>query len=202
MNIIKKTLLIIGLTGLIFSQEKRSFSFYYGSGFVNANIDGDSSSMVQGDYFGISKNIGILFFNTPFNVGLQFANRGGQQTINLNDFILPGNPPSEERIDFNYEAEFLDLWINATINIGNNSFYLGPVYSMNLSSTMDDLILPAIYDVDVSMFDIIEGNLGLMFGTSWHLFRFVGLSLETYQGLENNDKQRLLSYNLKLSIGL
>ena len=120
----------------------------------------------------------------------------------MNDFVLPGNPTTEERIDFNYEAEFLDLWINATINIGNNSFYLGPVYSMNLSSTMDDLILPAIYDVDVSMFDIKEGNLGLMFGTSWHLFRFVGLSLETYQGLENNDKQRLLSYNLKLSIGL
>ena len=133
---------------------------------------------------------------------LGLGSETGEFTEIVKKIFLQGKPPTEENILFDYEAEFLDLWINATINIGDNSFYLGPVYSMNLSSTMDDLILPEIYDVDVSMFDIKEGNLGLMLGTSWHLFRLVGLSLETYQGLENNDKQRLSSYNLKLSIGL
>ncbi len=200
----RKRFLIILLIGssFVFAQEKRSLNVYVGHQQLSV---GSSSDFSSGTYFGISKNIGFLFLNSPLNFGFQFSERGGS-SINLNDYLLDGNSSVENStLDVLMRHSYFDIFINANVSIGNMSFYLGPMVGLNLSSqvgNLDDIVLPAIYDFNPSDLEAKQFDMGINYGFTFHVNRFIGISLETYQGLPDKNDQQFTNYGLKLSIGL
>jgi len=78
---------LIGFT-LVNAQEKRSLNVF--AGHQQLSI-GSSSDFSSGTYFGVSKNIGFLFMNSPLNFGFQFSERGGENSIDLNEYLVDGN---------------------------------------------------------------------------------------------------------------
>jgi hypothetical protein len=200
----RKRFLIMLLIGSSFvcAQEKRSLNVFAGHQQLSV---GSSSDFSSGTYFGISKNIGFLFLNSPLNFGFQFSERGGS-SINLNDYLLDGNSSVENsKLDVLMRHSYFDVFINANISIDNVSFYLGPMVGINLSSSvsdLDEIVLPAIYDFDPSDLEAKQFDMGMNFGLTFHVNRFIGISLESYQGFPDKDEQDFTNYGLKLSIGL
>lgn len=194
-------LFIMGFSS-INAQEKRSLNIFAGH---QQMAVGSSSDFSSGTYFGVSKNIGFLFLNSPLNFGFQFSERGGS-SIDLNDFLLDGNSSTDNsRLDVLMRHSYFDIFVNANVSLGNISFYLGPMVGINLSSqvsNVDDIILPAIYDFNPSDLEARQFDMGMNYGLTFHVNRFIGISLETYQGLSDNDEQEFTNYGLKLSIGL
>ena len=194
-------LFIMGFSS-INAQEKRSLNIFAGH---QQMAVGSSSDFSSGTYFGVSKNIGFLFLNSPLNFGFQFSERGGS-SIDLNDFLLDGNSSTDNsRLDVLMRHSYFDIFVNANVSLGNISFYLGPMVGINLSSqvsNVDDIILPAIYDFNPSDLEARQFDMGMNYGLTFHVNRFIGISLETYQGLSYNKEQEFTNYGLKLSIGL
>lgn len=184
------------------AQEKRSLNIFAGH---QQMAVGSSSDFSSGTYFGVSKNIGFLFLNSPLNFGFQFSERGGS-SIDLNDFLLDGNSSMDNsRLDVLMRHSYFDIFVNANVSLGNISFYLGPTVGINLSSqvsNLDDIILPAIYDFNPSDLEAKQFDMGMNYGLTFHVNRFIGISLETYQGLSDKNEQEFTNYGLKLSIGL
>jgi len=194
-------LFIMGFSS-INAQEKRSLNIFAGH---QQMAVGSSSDFSSGTYFGVSKNIGFLFLNSPLNFGFQFSERGGS-SIDLNDFLLDGNSSMDNsRLDVLMRHSYFDIFVNANVSLGNISFYLGPTVGINLSSqvsNLDDIILPAIYDFNPSDLEAKQFDMGMNYGLTFHVNRFIGISLETYQGLSDKNEQEFTNYGLKLSIGL
>ena len=71
----------------------------------------------------------------------------------------------------------------------------------NLNEDLD-IILPAIYDFNPSDLEARQFDMGMNYGLTFHVNRFIGISLETYQGLSEKNEQEFTNYGLKLSIGL
>ena len=192
---VNQTPLVVGPTKVEITRDRLRYRPYPRS----------SSDFSSGTYFGVSKNIGFLFMNSPLNFGFQFSERGGS-SINLNDYLLDGNSSVENStLDVLMRHSYFDVFVNANISIGNVSFYLGPMVGINLSSQVSDLdsiVLPAIYDFKPSDLDAKQFDMGMNYGLTFHVNRFIGLSLETYQGLPDKNEQQFTNYGLKLSIGL
>lgn len=194
-------LIIIGCS-VIAAQEKRSLNVFAGHQQLSV---GSSSDFSSGTYFGISKNIGFLFFNSPLNFGFQFSERGGS-SIDLNDFLIDGNSSIDNNaLDVLMRHSYFDIFVNANVSVGNISFYTGPMIGINISSSVSDLgdiALPAIYDFDPSDLEAKQFDLGMNYGLTFHVNRFIGISLETYQGFPDKNGQDFTNYGLKLSVGL
>ena len=199
----KKTILILILfCSSIVAQEKRSLTIYAGHQQMSAET---SSKYTSGTYFGLSRNIGLLFINTPLNFGFQFSERGGENSIDLNEYLVDGNSPIDNNnLDVIMRHSYFDFFVNANFSLGNTSFYFGPMVGFNIASDsgLQDVVLPAIYDLDSSEFDAKQFDWGMNYGITFHLNRFMGISLESYQGMSEEKSNRFTNYGLKLSVGI
>jgi len=192
---------LIGFT-LVNAQEKRSLNIFAGHQQLSV---GSSSDFSSGTYFGVSKNIGFLFINTPLNFGFQFSERGGENSINLNEYLVDGNSSIDDNtLDVLMRHSYFDFFVNANISVGNTSIYFGPMVGFNITSDsgLQDVVLPAIYDLDSSDFDAKQFDWGMNYGITFHLNRFMGISLESYQGMSKEKSNRFTNYGLKLSVGI
>ena len=200
-------LFLIGFNSL-YSQEKRSLNIFAGHQQLSTKTLNDYSDFSSGSYFGVSKNIGFLFLNTPLNFGFQFSQRGGDQPIDLNDFLIEDstvNDNSVEALNLLLSHSYFDFFINANFSLGNISFYAGPMIGINLSSEvkgLEGVVLPAIYTLSEEQFEPEKFDWGINCGATFHINRFLGLSIEAYQGSPNSDDKQFRNYGLKLSIGL
>jgi hypothetical protein len=100
---------------------------------------------------------------------------------------------------------YFDFFINANFSLGNISFYAGPMIGINLSSEvkgLEGVVLPAIYTLSEEQFEPEKFDWGINCGATFHINRFLGLSIEAYQGSPNSDDKQFRNYGLKLSIGL
>tara|TARA_Y100001949_G_scaffold85643_1_gene72414 strand:+ start:2209 stop:2847 length:639 start_codon:yes stop_codon:yes gene_type:complete len=204
LNYLKFPLVLILFLGLSFCQETRSLNIFIGHQQLSTSTNDSFSDFSSGNYFGVSKNLGFLFINTPINFGFQFSERGGNQKINLSDYLVEGNSPpvDEEKINLLLKYSYFDFFINATVNVGNLSFYIGPVVGINLSSEVENLILPAIYTFDENEFKADKFDYGMNAGITFHLNRLIGISGEFYQGKSAADNQQeFRNFGLKLSVG-
>tara|TARA_B100000427_G_C15491006_1_gene587590 strand:- start:721 stop:1338 length:618 start_codon:yes stop_codon:yes gene_type:complete len=204
----KKIIYILFLTiffSSLFSQEERSLNIFVGHQQMSTkNIDA-YSDYTGGTYFGVSKNLGFLFLKSPLNFGFQFSQRGGQQPIDLNDYLIEGNIPSDdiEKINILLSHSYFDFFINTHFSLGNMSFYFGPMVGINLGSDIEEVIIPEIYDLDTKKeFEPENFDWGINYGITFHVNRFIGLSLESYQGGPNSDDKQFRNFGLKLSVGL
>ena len=78
----------------------------------------------------------------------------------------------------------------------------GPVVGINLSSEVENLILPAIYTFDENEFKADKFDYGMNAGITFHLNRLIGISGEFYQGKSAADNQQeFRNFGLKLSVG-
>ena len=199
----KKTILVLVLfSSSIVAQEKRSLNIYAGHQQMSAET---SSKFTSGTYLGLSRNIGFLFINTPLNFGFQFSERGGENSINLNEYLVDGNSPIDDNtLDVLMRHSYFDFFVNANISVGNTSIYFGPMVGFNITSDsgLQDVVLPAIYDLDSSDFDAKQFDWGMNYGITFHLNRFMGISLESYQGMSKEKSNRFTNYGLKLSVGI
>ena len=164
-----------------------------------------SSKFTSGTYFGLSRNIGFLFINTPLNFGFQFSERGGENSINLNEYLVDGNSSIDDNtLDVLMRHSYFDFFVNANISVGNTSIYFGPMVGFNITSDsgLQDVVLPAIYDLDSSDFDAKQFDWGMNYGITFHLNRFMGISLESYQGMSKEKNNQFTNYGLKLSVGI
>lgn len=201
---LKLILALILFSGVIVSQETRSLNIFAGHQQLSTSTNGSFSDFSSGNYFGVSKNLGFLFINTPINFGFQFSQRGGNQDINLSDYLIDGNPlpVDEETVNLLLSYSYFDFFVNATVNVGNLSFYVGPVVGINLSSEVENLILPAIYTFDENEFKADKFDYGINAGLTFHINRLIGISGEFYQGRSASDnKQEFRNFGLKLSLG-
>jgi len=199
----KKTILVLVLfSSSIVAQEKRSLNIYAGHQQMSAET---SSKFTSGTYLGLSRNIGFLFINTPLNFGFQFSERGGENSINLNEYLVDGNSSIDDNtLDVLMRHSYFDFFVNANISVGNTSIYFGPMVGFNITSDsgLQDVVLPAIYDLDSSDFDAKQFDWGMNYGITFHLNRFMGISLESYQGMSKEKSNRFTNYGLKLSVGI
>jgi hypothetical protein len=194
-------MLLIGFT-LVNAQEKRSLNVF--AGHQQLSI-GSSSDFSSGTYFGVSKNIGFLFMNSPLNFGFQFSERGGENSIDLNEYLVDGNSSIDDNtLDVIMRHSYFDFFVNANFSLGNTSIYFGPMVGFNITSDsgLQDVVLPAIYDLDSSEFDAKQFDWGMNYGITFHVNRFVGISLESYQGMSEEKNNRFKNYGLKLSVGI
>jgi hypothetical protein len=192
---------LIGFT-LVNAQEKRSLNVF--AGHQQLSI-GSSSDFSSGTYFGVSKNIGFLFMNSPLNFGFQFSERGGENSIDLNEYLVDGNSSIDDNtLDVIMRHSYFDFFVNANFSLGNTSIYFGPMVGFNITSDsgLQDVVLPAIYDLDSSEFDAKQFDWGMNYGITFHVNRFVGISLESYQGMSEEKNNRFKNYGLKLSVGI
>jgi hypothetical protein len=192
---------LIGFT-LVNAQEKRSLNVF--AGHQQLSI-GSSSDFSSGTYFGVSKNIGFLFMNSPLNFGFQFSERGGENSIDLNEYLVDGNSSIDDNtLDVIMRHSYFDFFVNANFSLGNTSIYFGPMVGFNITSDsgLQDVVLPAIYDLDSSEFDAKQFDWGMNYGITFHVNRFVGISLESYQGMSEEKSNRFKNYGLKLSVGI
>lgn len=199
----KKTILVLVLfSSSIVAQEKRSLNIYAGHQQMSAET---SSKFTSGTYLGLSRNIGFLFINTPLNFGFQFSERGGENSINLNEYLVDGNSSIDDNtLDVLMRHSYFDFFVNANISVGNTSIYFGPMVGFNITSDsgLQDVVLPAIYDLDSSDFDAKQFDWGMNYGITFHLNRFMGISLESYQGMSKEKNNQFTNYGLKLSVGI
>ena len=199
----KKTILVLVLfSSSIVAQEKRSLNIYAGHQQMSAET---SSKFTSGTYLGLSRNVGFLFINTPLNFGFQFSERGGENSINLNEYLVDGNSSIDDNtLDVLMRHSYFDFFVNANISVGNTSIYFGPMVGFNITSDsgLQDVVLPAIYDLDSSDFDAKQFDWGMNYGITFHLNRFMGISLESYQGMSKEKSNRFTNYGLKLSVGI
>tara|TARA_Y100000741_G_scaffold335936_1_gene294210 strand:- start:585 stop:1211 length:627 start_codon:yes stop_codon:yes gene_type:complete len=206
-NCIYIALLISALT-FIDAQEKRSLNIFAGYQQLSTKNLETYSDFSSGSYFGVSKNIGLLFLNTPINFGFQFSQRGGKQPIDLNDFLIEGNSENDDTIqalNLLLSHSYFDFFVNANFSIGNISFYAGPMVGINLSSEvqgLDGIVLPAIYNLSEEQFEPEKFDWGINCGLTFHINRFLGLSIEAYQGGPSSGDKQFRNYGLKLSLGL
>jgi hypothetical protein len=192
---------LIGFT-LVNAQEKRSLNVFAGHQQLSV---GSSSDFSSGTYFGVSKNIGFLFMNSPLNFGFQFSERGGENSIDLNEYLVDVNSSIEDNtLDVIMRHSYFDFFVNANFSLGNTSIYFGPMVGFNIASDsgLQDVVLPAIYDLDSSEFDAKQFDWGMNYGITFHVNRFVGISLESYQGMSEEKSNRFRNYGLKLSVGI
>jgi len=192
---------LIGFT-LVNAQEKRSLNVFAGHQQLSV---GSSSDFSSGTYFGVSKNIGFLFMNSPLNFGFQFSERGGENSIDLNEYLVDGNSSIDDNtLDVIMRHSYFDFFLNANFSLGNTSIYFGPMVGFNIASDsgLQDVVLPAIYDLDSSEFDAKQFDWGMNYGITFHVNRFVGISLESYQGMSEEKNNRFKNYGLKLSVGI
>jgi hypothetical protein len=192
---------LIGFT-LVNAQEKRSLNVFAGHQQLSV---GSSSDFSSGTYFGVSKNIGFLFMNSPLNFGFQFSERGGENSIDLNEYLVDGNSSIDDNtLDVIMRHSYFDFFLNANFSLGNTSIYFGPMVGFNIASDsgLQDVVLPAIYDLDSSEFDAKQFDWGMNYGITFHVNRFVGISLESYQGMSEEKSNRFKNYGLKLSVGI
>jgi hypothetical protein len=192
---------LIGFT-LVNAQEKRSLNVFAGHQQLSV---GSSSDFSSGTYFGVSKNIGFLFMNSPLNFGFQFSERGGENSIDLNEYLVDGNSSIDDNtLDVIMRHSYFDFFVNANFSLGNTSIYFGPMVGFNITSDsgLQDVVLPAIYDLDSSEFDAKQFDWGMNYGITFHVNRFVGISLESYQGMSEEKNNRFKNYGLKLSVGI
>ena len=201
-----KKLLYIAIFLIGFSvldaQEKRSLNIYAGHQQMSAET---SSKFTSGTYLGLSRNIGFLLINTPLNFGFQFSERGGENSIDLNEYLVDGNSSIEDNtLDVIMRHSYFDFFVNANFSLGNTSIYFGPMVGFNIASDsgLQDVVLPAIYDLDSSEFDAKQFDWGMNYGITFHVNRFVGISLESYQGMSEEKSNRFRNYGLKLSVGI
>ena len=201
------TLLVFAFSS-IKAQENRSLNIFAGHQQISTKTLNTFSDFSSGSYFGVSKNIGFLFLKTPLNFGFQFSQRGGDQPIDLNDFLVEGNQANNESIEalnLLLSYSYFDFFVNANFSLGNISFYLGPMIGINLSSEvkgLENIALPAIYTLNEEQFKPDQFDWGMNYGLTFHINRFIGLSFETFQGEPLSDNKQFLNYGLKLSIGL
>lgn len=199
----KKTILVlVFFYSSIAAQEKRSLNIYAGHQQMSAET---SSKFTSGTYFGLSRNIGFLFLNTPLNFGFQFSERGGENSIDLNEYLIDGNSSIDDNtLDVLMRHSYFDFFLNANFSLGNTSIYFGPMVGFNITSDsgLQDVVLPAIYDLDSSEFDARQFDWGMNYGITFHVNRFVGISLESYQGMSEEKSNRFKNYGLKLSVGI
>lgn len=204
----KKTIHIFILIFIISSlnaQEKRSLNVFVGHQQMSTKNVDSYSEYTGGTYFGVSKNLGFLFLKSPLNFGFQFSQRGGNQPVDLNDYLIEGNIPDDdvEKINILLSHSYFDFFINTHFSFGNMSFYLGPMVGINLSSDIEEVILPAIYDLDAKKeFEPENFDWGINYGITFHINRFIGLSLESYEGGPNSDSKQFRNFGLKLSVGI
>jgi|SRR6056300_1081349 hypothetical protein len=194
-------MLIIGFT-IVSAQEKRSLNVFAGHQQLSV---GSSSDFSSGTYFGVSKNIGFLFMNSPLNFGFQFSERGGENSIDLNEYLVDGNSSIDDNtLNVIMRHSYFDFFVNANFSLGNTSIYFGPMVGFNVASDsgLQDVVLPAIYDLDLSEFDAKQLDWGMNYGITFHLNRFMGISLESYQGMSEEKSNRFRNYGLKLSVGI
>ena len=199
----KKTIIVLVLFySSIAAQEKRSLNIFAGHQKMSAET---SSKFTSGTYLGLSRNIGFLFINTPLNFGFQFSERGGENSIDLNEYLVDGNSSIDDNtLDVIMRHSYFDFFLNANFSVGNTSIYFGPMVGFNITSDsgLQDVVLPAIYDLDLSKFDAKQFDWGMNYGITFHLNRFVGISLESYQGMSEEKSNRFKNYGLKLSVGI
>ena len=184
------------------AQEKRSLNIFAGH---QQMAVGSSSDFSSGTYFGVSKNIGFLFLNSPLNFGFQFSERGGENSIDLNEYLVDGNSSIDDNtLNVIMRHSYFDFFVNANFSLGNTSIYFGPMVGFNVASDsgLQDVVLPAIYDLDLSEFDAKQLDWGMNYGITFHLNRFMGISLESYQGMSEEKSNRFRNYGLKLSVGI
>jgi len=194
-------LFIMGFSS-INAQEKRSLNIFAGH---QQMAVGSSSDFSSGTYFGVSKNIGFLFLNSPLNFGFQFSERGGENSIDLNEYLVDGNSSIDDNtLNVIMRHSYFDFFVNANFSLGNTSIYFGPMVGFNVASDsgLQDVVLPAIYDLDLSEFDAKQLDWGMNYGITFHLNRFMGISLESYQGMSEEKSNRFRNYGLKLSVGI
>ena len=75
-------------------------------------------------------------------------------------------------------------------------------FNIASDSGLQDVVLPVIYDLDSSEFDAKQFDWGMNYGFTFHVNRFVGISLESYQGMSEEKSNRFKNYGLKLSVGI